>query len=349
MRWINGAGAGKIGQRFAIAPKVVITAGHVTRDGLQFDNKANDDKIHIPDRDVELSFAVGKQRGDAIDKTIDVIVTPSPLVNTDAASLTLFTGSVNPLPLSVCEIERGQTYCLLKFSQSGASKKKNVPVAVTVKPSDDVAARLGNLVRFEHTIVAQDNEAKPIGGDSGSPILDAQGHVVGLLTAIQGARYLWVTPTLSFLDLVPPAVKQTVRCKDKVEVTNVVLTETNMALSVGEGTVGSLTGGVSENKGMIGSVRTEFDALAADYAEKTAFLEAEIARLTTMDTALATKALSLEEKDDLLAGSIDETSMRSTAVLAAMIMSAGDQGQATQTALSDAIAQINKSDPDVTV
>jgi hypothetical protein len=307
----------EFGTGFAIAPDVVITAGHVTRDRLHFANRAGDDKIHIPDREVELTFAVGKDRRADIEDTLDVIVTPSPLANTDAASLTLYTRTVNPLPLSVCDITRGRDYYLLKFSQSGSAKKKNVPVAVKVRPSDDVAARLGNLMRFEHQIVASDHEARPVGGDSGSPVLDENGHVVGLLTAVQGSSYLWVTPTLSFFDLVPPEVKQTVSCKDNIEVTNVELAKTNGAVDLL----------VAQMATMVAQIETLQDAVAQ----------------------LNAKDISLDEIDETLKQDIDQTSQRSTAVLAAMVLRSQDRGEVTEAALLKAMKQINEIDPNITV
>ncbi|THH34717.1 serine protease [Aliishimia ponticola] len=217
----------EFGTGFAVAPRVLITAKHVTREDRVFENIATDDRVIIPGRNVELTYAEKETLRAAIMPFVDVAVTQSPQTNTDAARLDLHTDEFNtaPLPLSICKLETGQDYYLLKFQQGVdqqgkvlASKDKRSPRAVALEFDSGVTARRGNLRRFKlKSAMSEDDPAKPVPGDSGGPVIDSDGNVVGLLTALQGDVFLWVTPTESFLDLVPAKIRAQARCSPDVE------------------------------------------------------------------------------------------------------------------------------------
>lgn len=315
----------EFGTGFAIAPKVIITAKHVTRQADEFENKSGNDKIKIPLRKVVLSYTETEKRTAKIETNEDVWVTPSPLTTTDASRIDLDTLTATPFDLSVCAIQPGQQYYLLKFMQGedGTSAKNiKLPTAVPITAHTDVASRLGNLRRFEVTIpLGADNLRKPIGGDSGSPILDGQGRVIGLLTALQGS-YLWVTPTQAFFDLVPVDVKSRVACNSEVTFANLNATQTDLTAQID-----SLD---SRYIGLKERIDTEFASISdqlADHIARIAELEAQVAALEKADRILAdtdTKLLEADSKLQEADTQLGSNLKGSTTVLTAMLMEAAE-------------------------
>lgn len=333
----------ELGTGFAIAPNLVITAGHVTRNRMHFKNIVRNDKIHIPDRDIVLTYAEGTGRRDDTRDIIDTVVTPSPVSNTDAALIELIaSGDVAPLPLSICAIQPAQEYFLLKFSQDrGGAKDSNLPVAVPISSTGDVADRLGNLWRFEHNIFSRSSTSLPMEGDSGAPIVDQTGHVVGLLTAVEGDNSIWVTPTLAFFDLVPPSVRRTVKCNDNVEVVTLQLNDTNKQLDI-----------LAENLRVATDVVAELERKLAQQSDLIASLtashEAHVAEMAQTVQDLRSKDAELEKISSDIEGDLNRSKQRSAAVLAAMVMSSKEHGTVTKENLQDAITYLQEADPEVT-
>lgn len=341
------------GTGFAIAEKVIITAKHVTRSASEFLNQSSDEKIVIPKRDVAFSFPVDSTPNAFIgEPNKDVWVTPSPVVTTDAARLDLDTETVDPFELSVCPIEQGRDYFLLKFRQTGKVETENsnaknlrVPVVVPLKADVDVTARLGNLRRFElKTALNDDNLDRPIGGDSGSPILDSKGRVVGLLTALQGSSYLWVTPTASFLDLVPTEIQETVACPDNVPVTYRTLTVENTRrdtqhTKIKEEIARVETETATAFRGVDGR-HDDLKSLVATLTTRIDTLEGDIADLRKKDGELDNEDVKLSKRDDDLDLFIKETDLRSTTVLTAMLLKAEQRGAIPPGKLNDVLNEM---------
>jgi hypothetical protein len=346
------------GTGFAIADKVLITAKHVTRSASDFLNQSSDEKVKIPKRKVEFSFPVDSSRNaDIEDPNSDVWVTPSPVVTTDAARVDLDTETVTPFPLSVCPIEEGEDYFLLKFRQSGEGNAKNlnVPIVVPLKADVDVTARLGNLRRFEvKTVYSEDNLDRPIGGDSGSPILDASGQVIGLLSAIQGDSYLWVTPTLAFYDLVPPKARHLADCNSEV-----TFDDLNKAR---DGLAGELT--VLETR--LADATAQFDqqmaaasALLATQATRIETLQSKLSTLESNTRALEAADVGLLETDEKLGAGLQDTDLLATSVMTIMLLEADKRGlpreaiieaikvAARQNTTDDLMTSLGDEDPEV--
>lgn len=335
------------GTGFAIADRVIMTAKHVTRGATEFYNQSSDAKIVIPKRKVEFLFPQDAERNAEIKENSDVWVTPSPVITTDAARLNLDTETITPFELSVCPIVEGEDYFLLKFRQSGKGNAKNlnVPVVVPIKANVDVTERLGNLLSFEIKVAYKDdNLDRPIGGDSGSPILDAQGRVIGLLTALQGSSYMLVTPTESFLDLVPPEVQETVMCRDNVPVThktlNVVSQRQNTRHQGLEMEIVRVETDTKTSFEAVDERLKAMDGLVAALTTRIGDLEGEIVDLKAKDEALDKEDIALGLRDDDLDLFIKETDLRSTTVLTAMLLKAEQRGAIPPGKLNDVLNEM---------
>ncbi len=206
------------GTGFAIAPNAIITARHVTLNADKFRSKS--DKISIPERTVKVFYTETEERDAEEKDNFRLWVTPASNPTIDASLVNLDTLNVTPFNLSVCDIGAGKEYHLLKFSndeKGEESKVLQLPISIVIKASVDRTARLGDLRLFTHE--AELKSETPRAGDSGSPVLDSQGNVVGLLSAIEGDNNLYVTPVSSFVDLLPQEMKTNTKCPENLEVT----------------------------------------------------------------------------------------------------------------------------------
>ncbi|WP_298965686.1 serine protease [uncultured Roseibium sp.] len=213
------------GTGFAIAPGVVITAKHVTRTSTDFHNLASSlsdsAKIHLPARETLLEYPEDHNISATIKDNSNGIVTESPFPGIDAARIDVLQFDAVPLPLSACEIEPGATYYLLKNRQLDNSLAKNlrVPVAVKLTAGESALDRMGALRVLVHDVPNND-KLRPARGDSGAPIVDEQGRVVGFISAIRGKVDVLMTPTRQFFDLIPDEIKSEVSCNTQVTFAN---------------------------------------------------------------------------------------------------------------------------------
>lgn len=189
-----------IGTAFAIDEQTLITARHVVGEHTSFRDLApNSQHIHIPERFIEIRYTVDERQTSSVQYYQDITVTPSPIRTVDAARLDLVDIlPVAPMTLSTCAINLQETYYLLKLLNG----EPNEPRVVALTPDPSVFTGRGDLRTFTHNAPPS---LAPVSGDSGSPVVDREGHVVGLLTAVDD-RELYVTLTRTWLDLVPADV-----------------------------------------------------------------------------------------------------------------------------------------------
>ena len=126
------------GKAFAVAPKVLITAGHVVEDMGFWKNKGAPGGVAIPDREVTVSWMEDYGAGEEPRSSSDFYVTSSTIDTVDAASLT-FTQSVptkwEPFELNTGEIDSGDRYrALLSIGAPGDADSIDEPAFVTLKP-----------------------------------------------------------------------------------------------------------------------------------------------------------------------------------------------------------------------
>jgi len=212
----------EVGTAFAVAPNALITAKHVPHEAREFRNTSQSSVVWIPDRIVELSFAEERLADPDIDDTQRVTITPSPFPTIDASRINLNRLQAKPFPLSMCPITPGDTYYLVKLRNGDLG----LPVVVPITADINEHSGAGDLRLFTHNLTAGSRDT-PKGGDSGSPILDEDGQVVGLLTAIlDGTPELYVTLTRDWVDLVPPEVR--VACDTSVTTRDLEALEAQM-------------------------------------------------------------------------------------------------------------------------
>ena len=198
----DGGFISEIGTAFAISETALMTAKHVPHEAREFKNTSQSSVVWIPDRTVEVSFAEEKRADPDVDETQRVTITPSPFPTIDASRINLTEEQATPFPLSACDIERGGSYFLVKMR----GRNLGIPVVVPITADTDEHSGAGDLRVFTYGggIAPKD---RPEAGDSGSPILDEEGRVVGLLSAIlSDEQELYVTLTRDWLDLVPSNV-----------------------------------------------------------------------------------------------------------------------------------------------
>lgn len=250
------------GTAFAITENMLVTARHVTRNAEDFANLAAGGKIHIPDRLVSYDYARDKVAIIVGTPLRVASVTPAATPTIDATRLNLGISHVTPFKLSVCDIVEDQEYYLLKFRDGNMNIPRIVPIVADVEAYTDH----GEARQFTHNSAGLDT---PKPGDSGAPILDRNGHVVGLLTAIKDAeKVLYVTLTRSFIELVPGTVD--VECADRVHKHQVDTLQT------------SLLSQIEHSKAERADLRRTFDAQAQ------AMEQAFNTRTTEMQTAIDT-------------------------------------------------------------
>lgn len=194
------------GTAWMAAPGVLITADHVTGKAAKYLGVSNAGKIHIPTRSVRIEFAKTKTPdGTDLGNFYNGAVTPSPFESIDAARIgfiELANLPVTPLLLSACEIEKNTKYRVVKFNGGNVSH----PTIVEISLQAYGRSSMGDA---GSVVVMKGARGSIVEGDSGSPVLDPDNRVVGLVSAILDSKTnsveheVHVTLVRSFLDLIP--------------------------------------------------------------------------------------------------------------------------------------------------
>ncbi|MEM9432956.1 MAG: hypothetical protein AAGA12_03480 [Pseudomonadota bacterium] len=205
----NGFAITPTGTAFAIGPNTLITAAHVPGERFLFANKGKDGHF-VPDRDVIVTFARGKRQADGISPELKATVTRSSFETVDGARLNFLDLGARPFPLSACPIsDPAARYTVLKMRKDNAIDKVHLPVTVELKRKSFGISEFGDVTVFEDTGATNEGIEN---GDSGSPVLDAELNVIGLVSAVDGTD-VFVTLTRDFIGLVPPEIP--VVCSDR--------------------------------------------------------------------------------------------------------------------------------------
>ena len=213
------------GTAWAIAPEVLITADHVTGKAQNFQNRDSSGKVFIPFRDVSVEVSATKVfDGDDAKKFSGGIVTPSPFESIDAARIGYPALGATPFQLSACEIVSDKSYRVLKFNNGDVFQPKPVPINLKAY-GRSVLGDAGSVV------VMSVSKGSIVESDSGSPVLDPENRVIGLVSAINddtGSAVLdevHVTLVRSFLDIIPLQIGETefldIPCSERVRLKQV--------------------------------------------------------------------------------------------------------------------------------
>ncbi len=200
------------GRAFAIGPETLITARHVTGNQTTWRNKNDSGLLYIPHRTITIK-AVRKHGNPPIyHQTDKMFVTSAQVEIVDAVKLTAPKFEVKMLGtgLSACPIDPQKVFRALILRDNKLEK----PRFVELTPDSDRTTDLNGAFRFfnEKFLSAP---SKIGSGDSGSPVLNEKGHVIGLISAIESSgNEIFVTLVSSFIDLIP--LQTPVDCAERV-------------------------------------------------------------------------------------------------------------------------------------
>lgn len=204
---INLSGTG-----FAIAPDMIVTAGHVT---LREGNYRNlgESSIVVPDRTVTAEFVERLERIGQPESIREINVSPSPIETVDAARLNFGGVDVRPFKLSACQIGENTVYNVLKFKDGDPWSPIRVPITLEAYGRSELGD-VGDRVVMRKV----DATRQIVNGDSGSPVLvedDETGEtrVIGLVSAVH-EHEVHVTLVNAFLGLIPHDIKD-ITCTDR--------------------------------------------------------------------------------------------------------------------------------------
>lgn len=206
------------GVGFAISQKHLLTAKHVTRDDqprgtlFSFAPIPNLRGLYVPDREITVVYDPdeGKENHptDRNNVTVEtsnrVVAIPATDQQVDTVLLEVqkLAQLPDPLPLSACPLTRGETYYVWKlFNLEGEEPLTSVDDIYSTPITFVGDSKYGILKEFQN-IDPKENQFQIVQGDSGSPVLNDEGKVVGHLSAVSG-NDVYVTLTSSFLDLIP--------------------------------------------------------------------------------------------------------------------------------------------------
>lgn len=193
----------RAGKAFAIAPDVLITARHVVGDRDEWFNKGVLGGVYLPSREVSISWMTKYGAGSTLKTENNLFITPSSTDTIDASRLKVNELDDQPFILSACGIDENQTYrALVVDSSPTTSNSISHPIFVKLKPADYNPTEFGELFVFKSFA----DDRRVLEGDSGSPVLNEQDEVVGLLVgyvANDRDRRVLVTLVKSFAPLIP--------------------------------------------------------------------------------------------------------------------------------------------------
>ncbi len=204
-------GKGKIvaeGRAFAVSSNVLVTARHVAGNLNQWMIKSAG-KLYIPDREVSVSGIRD------YDSTVqlpnpygNLLVTPAVSETIDAVKLTAAKFAANPFKLSACGPTKNGPFKALILR----GKDPRLPEFVALAPDKYSSTNFGEVFVFNNTSIPR---RQIVNGDSGSPVLDADNRVIGLVSAFLGnGEQLLVTLLPSFLGLIPQDIE--IRCDPRI-------------------------------------------------------------------------------------------------------------------------------------
>lgn len=169
------------GKAFAITSDVLVTARHVVGSTRLWWNKGTPGGVAIPDRLVTVSWMDDYRLGSEPKSSSDFYVTSSPVETADVATLAV-PQSV-PTNLATFELNtehidtKASYHVLLVEEQPSDSDSITRPTIVTLKP-----VRHSHIYHGMYLFETSDTVRQIERGDSGSPVLDDEGAVVGLIS-----------------------------------------------------------------------------------------------------------------------------------------------------------------------
>ena len=193
------------GMAFAVAQDVLITARHVVGDARDWFNDSKAQSLAIPNRTVQISWLDSYEGGEKPKSYAELFVTPAPTDSIDASKLTVNGITAASLGLSGCEIGTGADakYRALVLKDSKADSLAK-PIFVPLVPEVYEPTIFGEFYVFNY----EGTPPRPIQQtDSGSPILDGEGRVVGLVSGTDGGNRVLATLVPSFISLIPDDVE----------------------------------------------------------------------------------------------------------------------------------------------
>lgn len=197
-----------VGKAFAIDADSLLTAGHVVDNKKWQVIEVGD--LELRKRTIGIQWMKEYGAGQApLGPYKKLFVTPAAGEMLDAARLEVRGGlGANPLQLNACPIEVGSKYSVLINSKSATDATAlDNPQYIELKAPSTENTDYGEL----YTFLVQESYPRVLTqGDSGSPVVNKQGEVVGLLSAIvtkNGQQLALVTLTESLLSLVPNTVE----------------------------------------------------------------------------------------------------------------------------------------------
>ena len=225
------------GTAWAVAPGVLITADHVTGKAQIYQNASSSDKLFIPRRTVTIRFSAEKWDDGSVPKEyLNGIVTTSPFESIDAARIGFAELKANPFRLSACDIRKDAVYKVLKFNDGNVFQ----PIPVEIRLRAYGRSKLGDA---GSVAVMGGLKGAIVEGDSGSPVIDPDGRVIGLVSAINADSgnavqdEVHVTLVKSFLDLIPLQIGEAelldIPCSERVRLKRVDQLEAELAEAQG--------------------------------------------------------------------------------------------------------------------
>lgn len=202
------------GKAFAISERVLITARHVVGDRDDWFNKGLTRSVVIPDRQVTIQWMerFGAGRDPLQDQ--ELFITPAATKTIDASRLTAPELAAQPFTLSACRPAEGETYRALVTNEDPKNPSSiEDPVFVELEADSHQPKEFGELYVFK----SASDDRRILEGDSGSPVLNREGDVVGLISGRvqRDDRTVLVTLVDSFSRLIPYGIN--IDCRDSVE------------------------------------------------------------------------------------------------------------------------------------